>query len=87
MRARQVEGLDKRTYYLTSSRLVREGVTVLEHANSDGERVDIVWDAREKDPRMVQRETTTPVEQGSKEGHPQWRRMRSQVRREAGLMG
>lgn len=40
------EGVKKRTYYLTSARLIEQGVTRLVHQNKEGERVDIVFDNR-----------------------------------------
>ncbi|GAA5859839.1 hypothetical protein JCM8547_004350 [Rhodosporidiobolus lusitaniae] len=49
IRPGQEEGVEKRTYYLTSVRqLDPSGVYRLEHKNREGERVDIVWDQREK---------------------------------------
>ncbi|CEQ42010.1 SPOSA6832_03781, partial [Sporobolomyces salmonicolor] len=45
----QEEGLDKRTYYMTGVRtLSTDGIFRLEHKNREGERVDLVWDGRQR---------------------------------------
>ncbi|BGP51738.1 hypothetical protein JCM10450v2_007688 [Rhodotorula kratochvilovae] len=44
----QVEGTDKRTYYLSAVRqLDDEDIFRFEHKDRDGRRVDVVWDQRE----------------------------------------
>ncbi|GAA5861264.1 hypothetical protein JCM1840_003134 [Sporobolomyces johnsonii] len=45
----QEEGLDKRTYYITGVRtLSPDGIFRLEHKNREGERVDLIWDGRQR---------------------------------------
>ncbi|GAA5844194.1 hypothetical protein JCM11251_006713 [Rhodosporidiobolus azoricus] len=50
IRPAQEEAVEKRTYYLTAVRSLDgdRGVVRLEHKNRDGERVDVVWDQRER---------------------------------------
>lgn len=48
MRPPLTEAKEKRTYYLTRVEQLTAGVTRMEHSNREGERIDIVWDAREK---------------------------------------
>ncbi|KAK4046471.1 hypothetical protein OIO90_006555 [Microbotryomycetes sp. JL221] len=47
IRPGQEEALEKRTYYITGIKHLERDIVRLEHKNREGERVDIIFDARE----------------------------------------
>lgn len=46
MRRPLVESIEKRNYYLTGTHKLSSDVYRLEHTDQNGDRIDIVWDAR-----------------------------------------
>jgi hypothetical protein len=46
MRLPNLEGERKRNYLISEVSSPSEGVVVLTHVNTDGEKIDIVWDTR-----------------------------------------